>query len=87
MRKDIVEILKTCKKYGKVQILTNGTIGNAELYREIMEIVDAIQISLDSYEEIHLTSFLSALPVSRYESPTYRSLRSAYTNGAGNSQR
>lgn len=53
MRKDIVEILKTCKKYGKVQILTNGTIGNAELYREIMEIVDAIQISLDSYEEIH----------------------------------
>lgn len=51
MRNDIVEILETCAQYGKVQLLTNGTIGTQELYDKIINTVDMIQISLDSYEE------------------------------------
>ena len=51
MRNDIVEILETCAQYGKVQLLTNGTICTHELYDKIISIVDVIQISIDSYEE------------------------------------
>ena len=50
MRKDILEILEVCKKYGKVQLLTNGTI-REEIFEKIIGLVDAIQISIDSYEE------------------------------------
>lgn len=54
LRKDIIDILKVCKKYGKVQLLTNGIREDEELYQEIMEIVEMVQISIDSYDaEIH----------------------------------
>lgn len=51
VRKDIVEILELCKKYGHVQLLTNGTLGDEKLYKEILKHVDMIQVSLDSYNE------------------------------------
>lgn len=52
IRKDILDIVKKCKEYSMVQVLTNGTIGDEAFYRELLESVDMIQISLDSYDEI-----------------------------------
>lgn len=51
IRDDILGIIRVCKKYGKVQLLTNGTLGDRDLYVKILELVDAIQISIDSYEK------------------------------------
>lgn len=53
IRKDILDIIKVCKKYGKVQLLTNGTIGDKELYEKIVDLVDSIQISIDSNEKAY----------------------------------
>lgn len=54
VRKDILEIIELCSGYGRVQLLTNGTLGDRALYQKIMDSVEIIQISLDSYsEEIH----------------------------------
>lgn len=50
MRNDIIDILEVCAKYGQVQLLTNGTMGDHNLYKKIMSLVDIIQISIDSYE-------------------------------------
>lgn len=53
-RKDIIKVLDVCVKYGKVMLLTNGTIGNRDLFSEIIKRIDSIQISLDSStSEIH----------------------------------
>lgn len=51
MRKDILEILEVCRKYGQVQLLTNGTIGEKNVFERIIELVDVVQISIDSYDE------------------------------------
>ncbi|QNU67040.1 radical SAM protein [Ruminiclostridium herbifermentans] len=48
LRYDILDIIRLCNKYGKVQLLTNGTLGDAELYKNILQLVDSIQISIDS---------------------------------------
>lgn len=51
LRKDILDILKICSKYGRVQLLTNGIVNDSQLYEKILELVDMVQISLDSYEQ------------------------------------
>lgn len=51
MRKDLLDILKVCSNYGKVQLLTNGTIGEEETYKKILQYVSMIQISIDSYDK------------------------------------
>lgn len=48
LRNDILDIIQVCNKYGKVQLLTNGTLGDRELYETILSLVDSIQISIDS---------------------------------------
>ncbi len=48
IRTDILDIIQVCNKYGKVQLLTNGTLGDRELYETILSLVDSIQISIDS---------------------------------------
>lgn len=48
LRNDILDIIRVCNKYGKVQLLTNGTLGDKELYEKILSLVDSIQISIDS---------------------------------------
>lgn len=53
LRKDILEIVKKCSEYGKVQLLTNGTLGDAELYRELLKNILNIQISLDSVDSTY----------------------------------
>lgn len=51
LRKDILEIAKLCKNYGLVQVLSNGTIPSKELYKDIIETVDMLQISIDSMDK------------------------------------
>lgn len=54
IRKDILDIVKICKKYGAVQLLSNGISQDKELYKSIIELVDMLQISIDSpTKEIH----------------------------------
>lgn len=48
LRKDILEIVKKCSEYGRVQLLTNGTLGDKELYQELLRYLVRIQISMDS---------------------------------------
>lgn len=51
IRKDILEIFKLARKFGLVQLLSNGTIYDEKILKQIVEFVDIIQFSMDSHEK------------------------------------
>ena len=54
VHKDIFKILKSCKSHGfKVLLATNGTLITDKIAKDLVGLVDKIQISIDGNREMH----------------------------------